>query len=376
MEFSVKQNEPVYEQTRTESAGEEIEKTTTESLQSSEIIWREVICFGLCILLILVVLLLYPQRFQNVAPDRDSNQSKEIIDKGSDDDSETSEKLSAFWRPLTGPTQTFRFVHIPKAGGTSLEVDVEHFLGQPKEYNEFCFYHQWQTGGYHVSMFREPRTHVYSQYLECKYDRWGKDVTRPYPRFPRHGNDVEDMAKWVDYFLEEDRGNKLLGCYDPWNMQTRIMTCRGSYLNERNPQATGKVASHTNLGIPEPRVDIAIRNVQNLDFFGVTEYYSESMCVLFYLMKSTIKPGCLCTDQTKPNWTHESHHVPKHSINDLSNDTLHKIDIMTERDKELYHFVLEQFYLNMKILREEGKEFICKEKLEKIKMRLQDEEIR
>ena len=106
------------------------------------------------------------------------------------------------------------------------------------------------------------------------------------------------------------------------------------------------------------------------------EYYSESICVLFYLMKSRIKPGCLCTDQTRPKWTHESHHVPKHSINDLSNDTLLKIDIMTKRDKELYHFVLEQFYLNMKILREEGKEFICKEKLEKIKSRLQDEEIR
>ena len=103
----------------------------------------------------------------------------------------------------------------------------------------------------------------------------------------------------------------------------------------------------------------------------MVEYYSESMCALYYLTKNqTIRPNCLCKDKKKPKWHHEVHHVPKHSINDLPNSTLQKIDIMTKRDKELYHFVLEQFYLNMKKLRDEGKEFICKDKLEQIERRL------
>jgi len=358
LQFPVNRKEHEYIQAQTEPA-EEIEKTTSASLQSSEKTRYVGICVRLCLLLILVVLFLDDARFSDAATDRDCNTT-----------------LSTLWRSFTGPAKTFRFIHIPKAGGSSFERDVGHFLGKPKEFNERCFYHQWKTGGYHVSMFREPRTHVYSQYLECKYDNWGKSRTKHYHRFPRNENDVEGMAKWVDYFLEEDRDNKLFGCYDPWNMQTRIMTCHGSYMDKTNGQATGHIQAHSNLGIPEPRVDIAIRNVQNLDFFGVVEYYSESICVLFYLTKSKIKPGCLCTDQTSPKWSHVSHHVPKHSINDLSNDTLQKIDIMTKGDKELYHFVLEQFYLNMKKLREEGKEFICEDKLEKIKSRLQDEEIR
>jgi len=300
--------------------------------------------------------------FSNVTHINDSDRFEESV---------IEHRLSALWRPLTRPVKTFSFVHIPKAGGYSFQQDVSAFLHHHFAYSEFCFYKQWKTGGFHTSMFREPRTHVYSQFLECKYDSWGKQRTKPYSLFPKDDNMVDGMVKWVDYFLEADRGNNLFGCYDPWNMQTRMMTCQGEYMHQINPQAKKQHVVHSNMGIKEPRVDIAIRNVQNLDFFGVVEYYSESMCALYYLTKNqTIKPKCLCTGKEQPQWHHEVHHVPKHSINDLPNSTLQKIDIMTKRDKELYHFVLEQFYLNMKKLRDEGKEFICKDKLEQIERRL------
>ena len=59
---------------------------------------------------------------------------------------------------------------------------------------------------------------------------------------------VDGMVKWVDYFVEADRGNNLFGCYDPWNMQTRMMTCQGAYMNQMNPQAKGRLVVHSNMG--------------------------------------------------------------------------------------------------------------------------------
>ena len=106
-----------------------------------------------------------------------------------------------------------------------------------------------------MSFFRAPRAHVYSQFLECKHDNWGKRVTKG-SDFPRQHGDPEDFATWVDHFYDswnkevfmrfpiyyyyhyplffitkpQDEPEKrkieleCFHCYHPYNMQSRAMS--------------------------------------------------------------------------------------------------------------------------------------------------------
>jgi len=84
--------------------------------------------------------------------------------------------------------------------------------------------------------------------------------------FPRSGNVTTDFVEWVDYFLHSDwtpDGVRHLrddpyndyGCYNPWNMQTRAMTCSGrSELHHLHNSAT-RVPPTKDVGLA--RVDTA-----------------------------------------------------------------------------------------------------------------------
>ena len=79
-----------------------------------------------------------------------------------------------------------------------------------------------------ITFFRAPRAHVYSQFLECNHDNWGKRVTSG-STFPRNHEDPDDFADWVDHF------------YDSWNKEVslsllnyHLLPCSDSDFNRYN----------------------------------------------------------------------------------------------------------------------------------------------
>ena len=115
----------------------------------------------------------------------------------------------------------------------------------------------WKEQNFNFGFLRNPRKHVYSQFLECKYDNWGKGRTKD-TNFPRNATDPEDMADWVSFF--HDDWNVTKGCfntYNPINMQSRWFVC-----NYGNP---AKVVDEFYL---TPNIDHAITHAENLDFLG------------------------------------------------------------------------------------------------------------
>lgn len=176
---------------------------------------------------------------------------------------------------------------------------------------------------------REPCKHVYSQFIECKYAAWGQRRTNN-TSFPRQSQDAAGMRAWVNFFYDDwypEKGD--FNCYNPWNMQTRYL-------------ATPDAHHLSTIDLKEPNVAIALKNLRNLDFVGCVDYYKESMCALNFVLNGTLYEGCVCGEH-EADLAHETHNVPKHSIEDLNETTIAKIDNMTTSDAKLYKRFLESF---------------------------------
>ena len=137
--------------------------------------------------------------------------------------------------------QEIVFIHIPKTAGMTFRFTINK-LGQfNAQHTEKCYVHLIEhfhkrrphEDAFTISFFRSPRSHVLSQFLECKYDNWGKRVTEG-TSFPNKAKDKHDFAKWIDHFYNSWNGeddHKLRNidlecyhCYHPYNMQCRAMS--------------------------------------------------------------------------------------------------------------------------------------------------------
>ena len=79
----------------------------------------------------------------------------------------------------------------------------------------------YRSSDFLVAMLRAPRDHVLSQYLECRYDAWGKRMTRG-TGFPLNGtNEGAGFKSWLAHFSSPKwrpwHGD--FNCYNPINMQ-------------------------------------------------------------------------------------------------------------------------------------------------------------
>jgi hypothetical protein len=279
----------------------------------------------------------------------------------------------------------YRLVHIPKTGGDSFLSDSRAVLPRSAFIcgAETAYRYHRTGGGKTVAMLRNPTSHVLSQFLECKYDGWGRLVTRN-TAFPRgHPQNATDgFSQWLSHFAlqAEPQGrprgaiepgasgalsagvgavgagiasagaagaaiaanrstacSDMFGCYSPWNMQTRYFTDTDACLCEPHNACPLQFV---------PDLESAKRNIERISVLGLVENYTLSLCLLEFDARGIV-PGA-CTDPARfgsrlRRETHRAHGVPPHSIAMLSPSDRELISRLVRADEELYALARARF---------------------------------
>jgi len=214
-------------------------------------------------------------------------------------------------------------LHIPKCGGTSFDSDVRTYFPD-FHHSEGCY--DDHTSERMITMLRNPRTHVLSQYFHCrtsKYHSYGQKLI--------HASFPEWIESWYDHLTEMDRfKHQPFCCYRPNNLMTARFSC-GNGISEKD--------AHFH---PAP-IPLLKEKIANLTFVGLLEAYSESLCLLRIRETGQFPDECDCETERvghtvdKPiEVKHITNGVQKHNISDYSEDVLKKVDKLTSLDKVLY----------------------------------------
>lgn len=221
-----------------------------------------------------------------------------------------------------------------------------------------------------VAMFlRHPIKHIYSQFLECKYDSWGRRVTNQ-TEFPRRNMSMpyDGFEQWIDHFLGQPRLKEKLkspknfssfafNCYNPWNMQSRYLA--SPLYHARGPHFA--CAWHL-----VPNADVASLNLAKVNFIGLVDFFQESLCVFRFMAGAGIeKDRCSCGGPGPlRNATRVTHGVPKHSLQDLSPEVTAKAARMAQADLKAALQAVERFQSQLSRVRKAtGVRIICDDRL-------------
>lgn len=185
-----------------------------------------------------------------------------------------------------GPFKSIRNVHIPKTAGTSFTQDTMHVLRNTYGDDvkgagaENCFEEMAGADFYTTSMFRHPRGHVYSMYLQNR-------ASQPCHVPGREVSPEEGFAAWVDHFhkgLSDDGSMNetySFGCYHPYNFQSRVFSPLCTKLNNTNKRCA-RQGSHfysPDIQNVETMKHHLADNMYKLNWLGLTEYYTASLCM-------------------------------------------------------------------------------------------------
>ncbi|CAK0870162.1 unnamed protein product [Prorocentrum cordatum] len=246
------------------------------------------------------------------------------------------------------------YLKTPKTGGESFSKDIwlkaVHPLGKELVRPEGCY--SWHrnfsncTPGSVVTLARNPREHVMSQYWHCKSSKMAqkphlKDIISRLPSFEEWvGNWTLIRANCSHYgdFAPGNHGfahvshfgtNTPYKCYNPINMQSHRFTCRKSF----------EFPDRVNLSL-------ALHNMWAAWFVGVLELYQESVCLFLARILNFTTPlpaGCNASDEAA--WhkftgklSHDTHGV-NHShrtIHEEPEDFLRAVDSLVAEDLVLY----------------------------------------
>lgn len=297
----------------------------------------------------------------------DKSSLRDEKEKRSSNEVDVSQSISRLLKDLPPfpPPAPFEFysthkrvniLHIPKTAGSSFisEVDRSKIFKSGLPQTEFCYDLMLRKFGplnasYIVAFYRAPRAHMYSQYLECKYDWWGEMKTNG-TAFPRKYPNPVGFGKWIHWFYNSWNGqmsastnitNDYYNCYHPYNMQTRFMSqnCRSPAYKYLGPLTNASLA-------------LAIERVNTLPFIGLTEYFDASMCLFWFYSRQhqVMKKNCQLKGEfleIRKRQTHFSHGVPKHSEDDIKELLWKHVDQLTQMDTILYRFATIRFFHNL-----------------------------
>merc|ERR1719161_2827293 len=110
-------------------------------------------------------------------------------------------------------------MHIPKAAGSSFEIDSRKILGNSNSDEKHSC--AWPNANV-ATLLRSPRSHVLSEYMHCK--------SSPDHRYAWHQISSTPFHDWVQNWLQVGEGGSeetaKYCCYNPTNMQKRFITCK------------------------------------------------------------------------------------------------------------------------------------------------------
>lgn len=285
-------------------------------------------------------------------------------------------------------------MHIPKTGVTTLHHSIvalrnpnsTEFLNVTFAFNspgkdEYCLQDLRGLRGRNNigTLFRSPIHHIYSQYLECKFDEWGLKTTKGRD-FPREKENemtgyMPAFEKWLKHFVQEvesikngtfDSESNDYNCYHPYNMQTRYLFCDSSLQTKWKPLQVGHHFDqvHQNQLISEKEIAEAIRN---LWFVGILEHFDLSVCLFKYQINGKLPQSCRC-DHNQINRQStvlretkiERHNVPPHPISVLNTTLIKMIRDLSQADEYAYRFAVKEFFKRVKKVEEAlGKSLSC-----------------
>lgn len=187
-----------------------------------------------------------------------------------------------------------------------------------------------------ITMLRNPRSHVLSQFLNCE----------PKGKVQQHrsnGTMPTEFSAWVDAWVKlQQDGTKhsAFCCYNPINLQSRHFTC------SRGPRTIHDYRYHAQV-IDE---ETAIANMEATFFVGITEAYVESLCLLHERVRGELPRFCDCETRSDPvalaafPAPHHTHKLMNHSIFDYPDEVLAAVDTLTATDAKLYEAGKRRFY--------------------------------
>lgn len=222
------------------------------------------------------------------------------------------------------PRPVVNLMHIPKTSGTSFyntNQKVLKFTGVSPGENERCYQYVAAKNNHPVITFlRKPRAHLLSQYIFCRYSRWGKSVSRKNKFWSTYDRD-DSLA--FDQWLRSSSSpeGRKTRCYYPYNMQTRFLTC----------QKMGHYYIHEHMY----NAHSALKNLRKT-IFGITEHFRESMCLVKFTLGLWIPLYCQCKYKHTFRETHERHNAPRYSMNLILDKTNDLVTEHTEHDEKLY----------------------------------------
>ena len=229
-----------------------------------------------------------------------------------------------------------RFVHIPKCAGTTAVRALEHhgivvqgndFVHRQDAFlSERCAPPWMRRGMYTALVIRDPIEHVYSQYLMCRYSGHGERVG-----FRRSAlyHQITNQTKiagfdiWINAYLKDHTLNT--GCYNPYNLQTRALVCTrtevmGSYqyfpVDSNSLQAAKEMLLSRN----------TIVGFAN----DLPSFVCRVLCTVGSMQQ--------CCTSSSLGVDSETHHLPSHSVDGISQSTLTKVKSLVSYDINLFAY--------------------------------------
>mmetsp|Transcript_31106 Transcript_31106/g.99281 ORF Transcript_31106/g.99281 Transcript_31106/m.99281 type:complete len:399 (+) Transcript_31106:102-1298(+) len=268
------------------------------------------------------------------------------------------------------------FLHIPKTAGMSLIFDavpVYKSAGRTFMMREGCF--DWAGGMPGVTevmtLLRQPRTHVLSQYMHCTtlpqrsarfkslmpptFEAWLRNWTE----LRASGGDAGDFTPLL-YRLTKDlvpatSTDIPFKCNSPVSPQSQRLTCQRPWKYPRTINASR-----------------AIENMNRMWMVGIVEAYQESLCLLHATVTGALPATCDCerrreeADEGLPHH-HETHGVAPHSVDDHAEEVLALIDGLTAEDTLLYRAAVQRFVRDVRqVEQHHGVRILCREALERL----------
>ena len=235
--------------------------------------------------------------------------------------------------------------------------------------------------GFHGTLLRSPRAHVLSQFSHCHaahHTTIGR-ILRDVPLFAAESIlriteeacystcDIEGNPDWLaalenrlsmdersilPYYSNNDKDDVKSTTSDTdrvlvisiHNTQSHALTCgkqKGSFGHHFRRITTA--TENPTIDEYTPSLEDALETLEKFEWFGITELFMPSLCLLHYQTNGVLPPQCDCDS---PSFVqHDSEHAlgywketrsQSHKVDELSQDILSKIDEHTSVDAALY----------------------------------------